>query len=181
MPTPSAIMAQLDGLVGSGLRAARAPQNVILWKNMVREIMFSYPHRTATDWDIASLVDTIQTDTVLDAGGGMAYAYLVDSIFDVAAEALIVLIADTTGQTLSGVALGDGGAANFGDETEVIFRKLRPAADTDNAVFACGVYPDGIRFATQMEASADGDEGTNPTTNDVRVYVVYRTDITTRP
>ena len=88
--TPYVLMSRLEGLLGTGLRADRAPQNVSIWVKVMREIIFSTDLRNATDFELGADQDVIATGAngEIDASGGTVYGLLIDSIFDVAGEHL---------------------------------------------------------------------------------------------
>lgn len=166
-------MPRLEGLVSTGLRAARAPQSAIVWKNIMREIMFSTSLRDATDWELASDSDVVNAGASgeLDASGGTLYGFLVDSIYT---DALFVMASGVTDSTLNALVLGDGGALNWGDAGEGILVKI-PLGSSTNAQIHGWAIPNGIILSTAVQFMADGDEGVAPTANDVRVHAIYRT------
>jgi len=180
MPTPAVVMAQLEGLVGSGLRTPRAPQRVLLWKDAMRLIMFSQGLRDATDWQLTAAIDTVEAGSEIDASGGTVYGVLIDSIYDVANEPLVWLISNLdvtlTATTIDAgsdtVGFGDSSAA--GDSEYGALIKIAPAADATTSRFASMIFPDGLVFNAGIFVCADGEESTAPTANDIRSYVVYR-------
>lgn len=181
--TPAQLMTRIDGLTGSGLRAARAPQRVVLWREVMRTIVFSQTLRNATDWELGSDADLLAASSsgVIDATGGTVYGVLIDSIFDVAGEHLILCITDLAAVTILATALGDGGGATGGNDLlganeEGIIWKMPPAASAVLANFSTLAFPDGMVFATNIDMAAVGEETTAPTALDVRGYVVYRSD-----
>ena len=180
MPTASVVMSQLDGLIGSGLRAPRAPQRVVLWKDVMRMIMFSQGLRDATDWQLGAVVDTVEAGAEIDATGGTVYGALIDSIYDVANEPLIWLISNLdvtlTATTIDAgsdtVGFGDSGAA--GDSYYGALLKIGAATGATNSEFGTLAVPTGLIFDAGIFVCADGEESTAPTTNDVRTFVIYR-------
>lgn len=185
--TPAQLMTRLDGLLGSGIRAARAPQRVLLWRDVMRTIVFSHALRDATDWALGSDNDIVNASAsgAIDASGGTVYGILIDSIFDVSGEHLVLAVTDLASVTMVATDLQDAGGATGGNDIlganeEGIIWKIPPAADTSNAVFSCLAFPDGMVFATNIDICADGEESTAPTTLDVRAHVVYRSDTEAR-
>ena len=179
MPTPMALMPRLEGLVGSGLRSQFADQSVSLWLKCLREIMLSNGLRDATDWDIAVTSDAVNAGASLDATGGTVYGVLVDSIFDVAGEDLIVIVTNTSG-TFTAETGVDFGADEFGPDNGMVVIRLPDAASATTPAFGLWLDPSGQVMADGVFAHADGQEGTAPTALDVRVYVVYRDSTETR-
>ena len=81
--TPANLMTRIDGLMGSGLRAADAPmrQRASDWGKIMRMIVFGNVLRDATDWELGADLDVIDTGAngEIDASGGTVYGFLVDS------------------------------------------------------------------------------------------------------
>lgn len=179
MATPNQIMPRLEGLIGSGLRANRAPQRVILWKDIMRTIMFSQSLRDATDWTLAADIDVVEAASSVDASGGTVYGVLLDSIYDVAGEPGIFMMSNIT-HTLTATSIDAGAdATGMGDGTATVSRwgfigKFPDATGTTDARFATFVFPDGMVFDAGIFISFDGEESTAPTANDVRAYILYR-------
>jgi hypothetical protein len=180
MATPNQLMPRLEGLVGTGLRAGRAPQRVILWLHLMREIMFSQSLRDASDWAIGVVVDTVNADTEIDGSGGTVYGVLVDSIFDVTDEDLFVVVSDSGGSATFDATSVDLGATVFGPDDGMAILRLPDATGTTDAEFGTWLDPTGQVMANDIHAAADGQEGTAPTTLDVRTYVIYRSDTEAR-
>ena len=180
MPIASALMPRIEGLVGSGLRAARAPQRSLLWLKLMREVMMSQGLRDATDWQLGVAVDTVEAGSEIDATGGTVYGILIDSIYDVANEPLcwlisnldVTLTATTVDLGSDTVGLGDSGAADDSEYGAII--KIAPAASATAAEFASMIFPEGLVFNAGIFVCADGEESTAPTALDVRSYVIYR-------
>jgi len=180
MATPNQLMSRLEGLVSTGLRTNRAPQRVMLWLKLMREIMFSQGLREATDWEIGVANDTVEAGSEIDATGGTVYGALIDSIYDVANEPLIWLISNLdvtlTATTIDAgsdtVGLGDSGAV--GDSYYGAILKFGAAASATASEFGVVNFPAGLVFDAGIYVCADGEESTAPTALDVRSYVVYR-------
>ena len=178
--TPANVMMQLDGLMWAGLRAPRAPQRILLWRDVMRTIMFSQGLRDATDWQVVAAVDTVEAGSEIDASGGTVYGALIDSIYDVANEPLVWLISNLdvtlTATTIDAgsdtVGFGDSTAA--GDSAYGALLKIAPATSATNSEFGCVAFPAGLIFDAGIFVCADGEESTAPTDLDVRTYVVYR-------
>lgn len=187
----NALIAHLEGLFGSGIsdgffsRAtatdAKPRQRAITWLSCLKLVMRSDRElREATDWNIVQSSDAVNADAELDSSGGTVYAVFVDSIFDVAGEHLVVLVADTGnggGQTMDAPALdmgGEGGA----NQTAIVVKL--PVASTTAPEYGMVIIPDGLAMTTSVQVMADGEEGTAPTANDVRVWVIYRSDTEVR-
>ena len=182
--TPHALMPHLEGLVGTGLRAPRAPQAVMLWLECMKMIMHSQVLRGATDWNVASAADVISASgNALDTTGGTVYGVLVDSIYDVATEDLIVIVtAGTAGTAFTAETGVDFGGSEFLEDEGIIVMRMPTTlpAGSANADFGLWLDPYGQVFPTRITSYCDGQEGTAPTANDVRIYVVYREDTEAR-
>ena len=181
------LIAHLEGLFSQGntdgffsrstAADAKLRQTVGSWLQCLKIVMRGEKQlREATDWNIVQTSDAVNADAELDASGGTIYGYFIDSIYDVAGENLCVLIGDVAsggGQTLDAIALDAGGEG--GENGNGFYIKLDVASATAPE-YAMGVFPDGIVMTESIQAMADGEEGTAPTANDVRVWIVYRSD-----
>ena len=156
-----------------------AYQRAIIWRNAVRETMFSTVLRNQTDWNLVSDLDIVNAGAsgIISSAGGTVYGILIDSIYDVASTNLTVVFTDLATQTLTAEAgEADFGAAIWGDHTEEVLALKIPRATAATAPqIHSYVFPNGLVYATVLQVAADGTEGTAPTANDVRVHVVYRT------
>ena len=181
MPSAHALMPRIEGLVGSGMRAPRAPQAAFLWLECLKLIMYSRGLRNATDWEIGIAVDTVNAGSSIDATGGTVYGVLVDSIYDVATEDLIVIVTNTSG-TFTAETGVDFGADEFGPDNGMVIMRLPTtlAAGSANADVGLWLDPYGQVMADGVFAHADGQEGTAPTALDVRTYVIYRNTVEVR-
>lgn len=179
-------MHQLDRLLTAGLRtpiASRAGQKAVLWKQLMREVMFSPVLRDQTDWTLAADIDVVNAGASgeIDSGAGVVYGILIDSIFDVTSSDLVFFLSDSTDQTLNATSVVTFGGGEFGAVgEELVALKLVDASDGTSCDIFPFVFPDGIVHATNIQLMADGSDGTAPTANDVRCHVIYRDGATSR-
>lgn len=184
--TPAQVMTRLEGLTSTGLRTGALPmsyQRAVIWKNIMRTLMFSTILRDATDWLLGSDLDVIGTGAngEIDASGGTVYGFLVDHISDTSAEDLVVLLADSTDQTLTAETGLDSGAGELGSDAEEYIMVQIPTATAATVPQIHGyAFPNGILCATNIQFMADTTAGTAVTTNDVRVHCIYRSDTEAR-
>ena len=158
-------------------------QRASLWGKIMRTIVFSDVLRDATDWELGADLDVIGTGAngEIDASGGTVYGFLIDSIFDVSTEDLVVLLSDSTDQTLTAETGIDFGAGEMGTELEENFVvEIPPASSATQAQIHGYAIPNGWVGVTNIQFMANLTDGANVTANDVRVHVVYRTDTEVR-
>ena len=110
----------------------------------------------------------------------MLYGFLVDSIFNVASQDLVLLVADSTDQTLTAETGLDAGAGELGTDAEEFLMVQIPTAVTSATEIHGYAFPNGILFATNIQFMANDTNGDDMTTNDVRVHGVYRSAATAR-
>ena len=89
-------------------------------------------------------------------------------------EAFLAVCDDLDG-TIAAFAYDDNRAT---DDPKIMI-KLQAAAVEGTEELWPYLFPKGIPFALYMSFVADGEDGTNPATDDIRAWVLYRTGTTT--
>ena len=185
----NALIFALEGLFASGAaqggffsRAtaaeAQTRQSAITWLYLMKCLLRSRGLRDGTDWEIVATSDAVNADAVLDSTGGTIYGIFVDSIFDVAGEDLVVFVGDSGGSATLDATGVDIGAISENEGLAMV--KVSVAAGETTPQFGMWIDPQGQVCANDIHAMADGEEGTAPTANDVRVWVIYRSDTEVR-
>ena len=169
MPAPHAVIPVLEGLVSTMPTTGR--QVASEWVRMCKVIMHQTALRDETDWSVMALSDIDEDGAAETNTGDMptmtnVYGLLVAN-GSAAAERNWVVVSDSDTLTFDGTAA----LANT-----VVAAYQPDAAGTAGVEELHGmVWPFGLTLATGCTVAADGRDGTNPTLNDLRGWILYRT------
>lgn len=170
MPSPSAILPVLEGMISTQATGAGGRQEVGLFVELCKALLRAPGIREETDLQFVLADDVDESANVIDAEATHVLAVLVEQ--DAAdAERDFVTISDLDSQTFDGTAALDNGTIAI----------IQPrAAATDGTpeyvglVFVGGPDTLGFPLSTGLSIGADGRDGTNPAADDLRVWVLYR-------
>ncbi len=163
MPAPHLIIPRMEGFVSTQTGVQR--QGVQLWVEAMKAIMSASSLRDQTNWNFDGSADVDESANNALNGAGTLYGVLI-STDSADTEIDFVCINDNTSNTFDGTAALDN---------EDIWTTALPAAATDGTREYHGfTMPTGIAFATGITIGADGVDGTNPATNDLHAWLVYR-------
>ena len=166
MSYASAIWPNLEGIVS---QQSGTSQRVAMWVELCKAVMRSDVLKSKDDWAFTSSTDVDQTGNDVETGARL-YGLLVATNSADAETDFIVADDDSDGT----VTL-DGTAALV---NTVQFAYNIPAAATDGVEeFHPFVFPEGLPFTDHMVFAADGRDGTDPATDDIRVWALYRTAV----
>ena len=163
------VCAVIDGLVGTMAISAKAGQKVAAFCQTCKDIVRMSGNRNVTDWKFQGLSD-IDQDGSAETGATdliaatYVYALLVGSVGDDA--------------EIDWVALYDADSATF-DGTAALSNsvfgvKAIPLGTTVEDYHVAFVDHAGFALATGLTVAADGQDGTNPATDDMRGWILYR-------
>ena len=170
MPAPNTLIPQIEGIMGS---VAGGNQRVALWVKQIKEVLLSDSNRNKSDFEFVALTD-IDEDGAAEVNAApltTAGALLggVIATVSTAAERSWVIFDDADTYTFDGTAALDNG---------VMLAIQMPAATTAiTEQFVPFICQDPLVFATGMSICADGRDGTNPTTNDLRGWILIRNNL----
>lgn len=165
MATPTVIIPMLEGMVST--MASTATQAAGEWIKDVKSLLYLTRNRDLTDWEFEASADVDETGNVVRSGASTVYAILWGTN-SADAERDFAVLSDATSNTL------DGTAALDNDDIDVY---QLPAAATDGTEEVHGrVFLNGVPCPTGITLAADGRDGTNPAADDVRAWIVYRTN-----
>lgn len=163
MSTAAQIIPQLEGIVSTV--PSNAQQTAMLWVDMCKQIMRQPDLRDKTDWAFEVSDDPDATANDVE-DGAVLYAALIDQASADASQDTVVFTNDADG-TLT-VAHTDTCVV------PTLAYKL-PAAGTDGtSEFWPLLFPKGIAFANHMCFGAEGEDGTDADTGDLRGYLLFR-------
>lgn len=164
MATAAAVIPQLEGVVSTVPSGAQ--QTAMLWVEMMKMVMRQEGLREKTDWAFTVSDDPDESANDVE-DGAVLYGALIDQASADASADTVVFTNDADG-TLT-VAHTDTCVV------PTIAYKV-PAAGTDlTSEFWPLVFPKGVAFANHMCFGAEGEDGTNADTGDLRGYLLYRT------
>lgn len=164
MPAPETVIPRMEAILGS---VAGGTEDVALWLRLAKQIMLSASNKDQTDWEFALSSDIDETGNDLETGATLYGMVIGTNAAD--AELDWVQVSDDGDGTLT----FDGTAALVND---VKVAHYLPAAATDGTEeLHPYLYPEGISFTNHMTVCADGQDGTNPATDDIRGWFLYRT------
>ena len=166
---PHELFPLMEGLIGTMLAGSTkvATQAVSEWVSECKRIMLLHGNRDLTDWEFLAVPDVDQTAVDI-ATGARLYGLLIGQLSADASPDVVVVTDDADG-TLA-VAAADAISV-------ATLQYTVPAAGTDLTEEYWPVnYPAGVSFATHMCIGADGQDSTNPATDDIRAWVLYRTE-----
>jgi len=164
MASAAGVIPQLEGIVGTV--PTNAQQDAMTWVEMCKMIMRQVGLRDKTDWKFMVSDDPDATANDVE-DGAVLYAALIDQASADASQDSVVFTNDADG-TLA-VAIADACSV------PTLLYKV-PAAGTDlTSEFWPLVFPKGIAFANHMCFGADGEDGTDADTGDLRAYLLFRT------
>lgn len=166
------VICRMEGMV-STLATGVASQGVGTWIEACKAVMRSPNLREQTDWEFKMVPDIDETSAAGDTApetGCTLYGLLVGQKSADASEDYIALCDDADG-TIAAFAHTD---SRFTDIPKIQLWLL--AATTDGTEEYHGVViPTGLVFTNYMSFAAEGEDGTNPATDDLRAWALYRT------
>jgi len=146
--------------------ATTALQPVAEWIKDCKSLLRLTQNRDYTDWAFAASADIDETGNVVLAAAATLYAVLIGTV-SADAELDWVCITNATSNTFDGTAALDNG--------DFIAFALPAAATAGTEEFHSLIIPEGLVMGTGLTTAADGQDGTNPATDDIRAWVLYRT------
>ena len=164
MPAPHEVIPRLEGMVST--MAASAPQAVGEWIKQCKAILRLVGNRDYTDWDFAASPDVDESGNVIRNGASTLYAVLVETV-SADTELDWVDVSNENGNTFDGTAALD-------NADSVVFRMPASGA-AGTQTYQSWINPGGLVCGTGITVAADGQDGTNPATDDLRAWVLYRT------
>lgn len=170
MSAPEVVIPLMEGHLGA---LANSKQNVALFVKMMKLIMLSDSNRTQTDWTFTAIEDIDETSAATATApesGATLYGILVGQKSADTSEDYLAICDDADG-TIAAFAAGDTRVT----DVPGIQIRLMPATTDLTEEYWPYVFPAGIPFAAYMSFVADGEDGTNPATDDIRAWVLYRT------
>jgi hypothetical protein len=173
MPAPEVVIPLLEGHVGS---IANGGESAALFVKMCKEIMLSTSHKDQTDWEFKPIEDIDETSAATATApetGAVLYGMLVGQLSADASEDYLAVCDDSDG-TIAAFAAGD---TRVTDIPKIQVWLQAAATDLTEELWPY-VFPKGIPFTNYMSFVADGEDGTNPATDDIRCWVLYRTGTT---
>jgi hypothetical protein len=153
----------MEGILGS---VAGTIQPVAQWVKHAKELMLSGANKDKTDWEFDLSEDIDESANNIRTGASTLYGGVIAYNAATAAGDLLCITNDTTNTY-------DGTAAL--DATDLLVMNLPAAATEDTEEFHCFMLHEGKAFGTGLTVGADAQGGTNPATNDVRGWFLYRT------
>ena len=166
MPAVQIVIPNLEGIVGSiqGTQVG-ASQAVADWVRMCKIIMLSAANKDFTNWEFTVSEDIDQTANVIRSGASTLYAFLIGYNAATAGGDLLC-ISNATSNTFSGAAALDS--------DDVITFTLPAAATEGTEELHAVLIPGGKVMDTGLTVGADAQGGTDPATDDVRGWFLYR-------
>lgn len=160
---PNTLLPAIEGLVST--MPTNAPQAVAEWIKDVKSLLRLTSLRDQTDWAFEASADIDESANVIRSGASTVYALLIGTV-SADAEADFVCLTNDTSNTYDGTAALDN--------VDVFVFNVPVAATAGTEEFHGFVFPNGIPCATGISLGADGLDGTNPATNDLRGWILYR-------
>ncbi len=169
MSTPHEILPRMEGILGTVPNADQAAAGLVV--KLAREIMLNAANKDQTDWEFRAISDIDESVTTSD------------NSFESGARLYVLLIgqasADASADVVTVTDDADGAVTVAADSDVVSVPVLAykvPVAATDGTEELWPlVFPKGVAFTNYMSFGADGADGTNPATDDLRGWVLYRT------
>ena len=164
MPAPEVVIPHLEGTVG---QIAGGKESAALWVKQMKEIMLLTVHKDQTDWSFGVSEDVDESANDIETGG-VLYGLLIGTNSADAELDFFAVVDDADGTyTFDGTAALDN---------TVNYVTTLPAAATDGTEeLHPFTFPEGISFTNHMVFGADGQDGTNPATSDIRAWYLIRT------
>ena len=169
MPSPSAIMPVMEGMVSTQATGSRGRMEPALWVEVMKLLLRATGARDETDFEFALADDVDQTTNIISTAATFVFGMLVEQ--DSAdAERDWAIIGDSDTFTYTGA----------GSDNEVVGLVQPRAAGTDGTPEYVGLAliggPDTLGFplSTGLCLGADGRDGTDPADDDLRAWVLYR-------
>lgn len=164
MATPNVIIPMMEGMVST--MATTASQAAAEWVKACKSLLRMTRNRDLTDWEFVASADVDETGNAILAAVGTVYAVLIGTN-SADAEVDWFVVTNATSNTFDGTAALDN--------TDFVAYAL-PAAATDGTEEVHGlIFYNGLPCSTGITVAADGQDGTNPATDDVRCWILYRT------
>jgi hypothetical protein len=170
MATPEVVIPLLEGHIGS---IANGGESTALFVKLCKDIMLSTVHKDQTDWEFINIADIDQDSAATataPATGTVLYGLLIGQKSSDASEDYLAICDDSDG-TIAAFAAGD---TRVTDVPKIQVWLQAAATDLTEELWPY-VFPKGIPFTNYMSFAADGEDGTNPDTNDIRAWALYRT------
>ena len=166
MPAPHVVIPILEGIIGTiqGTQVGAA-QNVADWVRMCKIVMLSAANKDRTDWEFTVSEDIDQTGNVVRNGASTLYGFVVGYNAATAGGDLLC-VTNANGNTFSGAAALDS------DDLLVV--NLPAAATEGTEELHPVILPEGQVYGTALTFAADAQGGTDPATDDVRAWILYR-------
>lgn len=170
MPSPSAVIMAMEGMIATQATGAGGRQEPAIWVEMMKALLRAPGARDETDFQFVLADDVDESANVIDAAATHILGILIEQ--DSAdAERDFVVITDGDSNTLAGESALDN------DDVAVL--QVRAAATDGTPEYVGVAYvggPDTLGFPldTGLTIGADGRDGTSPAADDVRVWVLYR-------
>lgn len=160
---PNTLLPMIEGLVST--MPTNAPQSVAEWIKDVKSLLRLTQLRDQSDWAFEASPDVDESANVIRSGASTVYALLIGTV-SADAEADFVCLTNDTSNTFDGTAALDN--------VDVFVFNVPAAATAGTEEFHGFVFPKGIPCGTGVSLGADGNDGTNPATNDLRAWILYR-------
>lgn len=170
MSAPEVIIPLLEGVVGSLTYGTEAAS---LFVKCCKEVMLATKHKDQTDWAFTAIADIDETSAATATApetGAVLYGLLIGQKSADASEDYLAIVDDSDG-TVAAFAAGD---TRVTDVPKIQVWLQAAATDLTEELWPY-VFPKGIPFASYMSFVADGEDGTNPDTDDLRAWALYRT------
>lgn len=169
MPLPNTLIPTMEGTVGS---IAGGKQSISTWLQACKAIMKTGRNRNNDHWEFSSFLDIDETSAAPTASsiaaGATIYGILVGQNSADASEDILAICEDNDG-AIAAFSAADTLAANTNKIALTI-----PAAAVDGTEDLTGyLFMPGVTFTTFAAIVADGQDGTNPATDDIRVWILY--------
>ena len=159
----STLIPEIEGMVST--MPTNAPQAVAEWIKDVKSLLRLTVNRDRSDWVFEASADVDESANVVRSGASTLYAVLFGTV-SADAEIDWVCITDATSNTFDGTAALDN--------TDIAVLALPACATAGTEEFHSWLKPEGLIMGTGLTIGADGQDGTNPATNDIRAWVLYR-------
>jgi transposase len=178
MAAPEVLFPQIEGTLATiaGVGSGYPGQSVALFVKLIKEVMLSGANARATDWAFTFIDDIDETSAATATApetGAVLYGLVIGQQSADASEDYVAVCDDSDG-TIAAFAHSD---TRFVDVPKVqVF--LDATASDGVEEFTPFIFPKGVLFASYMSFVAEGEDGTNPATSDIRAWAVYRTGTT---
>lgn len=170
MPSPSAIIMAMEGMVATQATGAAGRQEPAIWVEMMKALLRAPGARDETDFQFVLADDVDQTANVIDTAATHILGILVEQdASDAERDWVVVYDADS--------GTFDGAAIFTNDIVACVQPRATGTNDTPEYVglaFVGGPDTVGFPLDTGLSIGADGRDGTDPALDDLRVWVLYR-------